>query len=74
MPDGTVVRSRDERFEFNLEAARGFCEAHGHLRPTRKDRPRGVNLYQWLKNQEMRIPKGTLEPERREFLNGLRGW
>lgn len=74
MPDGTVVSSRDERFAYNLAAAQEFYAANGHLRPAKKDRPRGVNLYQWLRNQELRIEKGTMEPERGEALKGLPGW
>lgn len=74
MPDGTVVSSRDERFAYNLAAAQEFYAANGHLRPAKKDRPRGVNLYQWLRNQELRIRKGTMEPEREEALRGLPGW
>ncbi|HYR09061.1 MAG TPA: helicase associated domain-containing protein, partial [Longimicrobium sp.] len=74
MPDGSVVEDRDERFAFNVAAARAYHEAHGHLRPGKKDRPNGVNLYQWLKNQELQIRQGTIPPERLEIVTSLPGW
>lgn len=74
MPDGTVVENRHARFLYNLEVARKYAEEHGHLRPRKQDRPHGVNLYQWLKNQELRITKGTMPSERRAAVESLPGW
>ncbi|HEY0020834.1 MAG TPA: Helicase associated domain protein [Longimicrobium sp.] len=74
MPDGTTGEDRDERFAFNVAAARAYHAAHGHLRPGKKDRPNGVNLYQWLKNQELQIRQGTIPPERLETVTSLPGW
>jgi hypothetical protein len=74
MPDGTVVGSREERFAHNLEVARAYAEEHGHLRPRKAERPQGVNLYQWLKNQETRIRRGTMPAVRRAALEDLSAW
>ena len=74
MPDGTVVENRDQRFAQNLQVAREYVSEHGHLRPDKGERPGGMNLYQWLKNQELRLRKGTMPPERRQALESLPGW
>lgn len=74
MLDGTIVHSRDERFAFNLEAARAFAEREGHLLPRKEERPNGVNLYMWLKNQELRIRQGTMEVARRLALEDIPAW
>ncbi len=74
MPDGTVVENRDERFAHNLQVAQDYFKEHGHLRPDKRERPGGVNLYQWLKNQELRLQKGTMPVERQQALQSLPGW
>jgi hypothetical protein len=74
MPDGTVVEDREERFHFNAAAAREYFAENGDLLPPKDARPRGVNLYQWLKNQELQIASGTLRPDRAAVLNELPGW
>jgi hypothetical protein len=74
MPDGTVVESRNERFVYNAQVARKYFAEHGHLQPKKKDRPDGVNLYQWLKNQELQIRKGTILPDRKAVVEALEGW
>jgi hypothetical protein len=74
MPDGTVVESRDERFALNLAAAKKYAADHGHLMPTKHERPAGVNLLMWLKNQEIRISKGTMPLPRRAQLEAMPEW
>lgn len=74
MPDGTVVGSRDERFAANLAVARSYAEEHGHLLPKKDERPNGVNLLMWLKNQELRISKGTMPLDRLAELTMIPEW
>lgn len=74
MPNGIVVNNRDERFEVNLAVARQYAAEHGHLLPTKNERPDGISLYMWLKNQELRIARGTLEPDRQAKVGALPGW
>jgi integrase len=74
MPDGTVIDSRDERFAANLAVARAYAAEHDHLLPKKHERPDGVNLLMWLKNQEIRIDKGTMPPERRVELEAIAAW
>lgn len=74
MPDGTVVDSRDKRFAANLAVAQAYAAEHGHLLPKKHERPNGVNLLMWLKNQELRIKKGTMPPERRAELETIAAW
>lgn len=74
MPDGTVVNSRDERFAANLEVARTYAAEHGHLLPKKHERPNGVNLLMWLKNQEIRIANGTMPRDRRSELEAIPEW
>jgi hypothetical protein len=74
MPDGTVVESRDERFALNLAVAKKYAAEHGHLMPRKHERPSGVNLLQWLKNQEIRIAKGTMPLPRRAELEAMPEW
>lgn len=74
MPDGTIVESRDERFEANLAVAQAYAAEHGHLMPKKHERPSGVDLQMWLKNQEARFRKGTMPPERLAMLDALPAW
>lgn len=74
MPDGTTVHSRDERFAANLAVARAYAAEQGHLMPNKRERPKGVNLLQWLKNQEIRIAKGTMPRARRDELQAIPEW
>jgi hypothetical protein len=74
MPDGTVVESRDERYAANLAVARAYAAEHGHLLPKKDERPGGVNLLMWLKNQEIRIANGTMPLDRRSELEALAEW
>ncbi len=74
MPDGTIVESRDERFAINLAAARAYAAEHGHLMPKKHERPNGINLLMWLKNQEIRIKKGTMPGNRRMELEAIPEW
>lgn len=74
MPDGTIVENRDERFEFNLASLREYAAAHGHLRPKKKDRPRGVNLYVFLQRMERAWRENALPVERWAALNEIPAW
>jgi hypothetical protein len=74
MPDGTIVESRDERFALNLAAAKKYAAEHGHLMPRKHERPSGVNLLMWLKNQEIRISNGTMPLPRRAQLEAMPEW
>jgi hypothetical protein len=74
LPDGTVSQDRTGRWEYNLRAAASYAVEHGHLRPGRQDRPMGINLWMWLRSQELRMDQGTLEPERLAALEALPAW
>ena len=74
MPDGTVVHTRDERFDANLAVASAYATEHGHLMPKKHERPQGVDLQMWLKNQEARIRKGTMPAMRRAALDAIPAW
>lgn len=74
MPDGTVVESRDERFEENVLALREFAATNGHLFPGKRDRPRGINVYVFLQRMERAWREDRLPPERRAYLEALPEW
>lgn len=74
MPDGTVVESREARFDANLAVARAYAGEHGHLMPKKHERPNGVDLQMWLKNQEARIVNGTMPHERLAALDAVAAW
>jgi hypothetical protein len=60
-------------FDRKLQLLSDWAKKSGHLRPSKKDRPGQFFMYQWLKNQELRVARGTMPAEHLAALRALPG-
>jgi hypothetical protein len=72
-PISMAGNTRPGDFEYKVGLIEKFANESGHCRVPKKYKPEGQNLYQFIKNQVLRIQRGTMPAEHMSRLHALPG-